>query len=373
MKKTIEILNKINTAKTEMKVLKDNGELDKAMNKVTEIENLKKEFKIEQIAEEEILNKVPDDLDNKNKDAAKPEMLKVYNKALRGLDLNEVENAMIEAPGDANGGEFLVPIEQIQRIIQFKNSLISLKTKCDVIPVSSPKGNMPVEFDTQDGLKTQKEMADINPSDIKFSNIDFAIEDYSDLVFVSNQFFNDSAYDISGIINKRFAKKAVITENAQIFNVLNQCTQLSGKDNMAINKALNVSLDPEVALQSEILTDQDGFNYLDSLTDKVGRPLLTESLAVPGAKEYKGKVITTVKNGAFEKTDGTIKFYVGMVEESVAFFDRQEITIAMSTDFAFNKRAKAFLVAERIDTKLKNPNGVIQVTITPAKAALPAA
>lgn len=362
MKKSIEILNKIKETKEEMIALKNEGKLDEAMTKVSEIENLKKELKIAEMEEEELVNSIENSNVGEIKDN-KPTVKEVMNKILRNRELTEIENAMIEKVGDANGGEFLVPIEQIKRILEYKKSLLPLKDKCDVIPVSSPKGTMPVQLITDDGLLNAEELADIQPSDIKFTELKYGVEDYSDLVFVSNQLLADSVYDITPIINKSFARKSVVTENKAIFSVLDQCTAITGKDSTALNQALNVGLDPANALRAEIITDQDGYNYLDQLTDKVGRPLLTDSLAVPGAKEYKGKVINVVRNGFITRDSKNFKFYVGVVEEAVAFFDREEMTIAVSTDFAFNKRAKAFLVAERFDTQLKDVNGVNVVTI----------
>lgn len=367
MKKTVEILNKIEKLKNEMTVLKDNGNIDSALEKVIEINNLKKELTIAEMEEEEIKleNKVEIE---QSKQETKPNSATVLNKALRGLQLTDVENAVIETAGDPNGGEFIVPIEQIQRIEEYKKTLVPLKNKCEVIPVVRPKGTLPVHLLTDDGLKKTDELAEVTPSDIKFTNITFSIEDYNDLIFVSNDIYNDTSYDLTGIINKSFARKAVKTENDLIIQVLNQCTPVTGTDNKAIELALNTVLDPANAQVAEIITDQDGYNYLDSLEDKIGRPLLTDSLAVPGAKEYRGKLITVLRNGAFTKTDGSFKFFVGNVEESVAFFDRQQMFVALSNDFAFNKKAKTFLVGERIDTQLKDPNGCSVVTITPATA-----
>lgn len=376
MKKTVEILNKINDAKNEMSILNKNGEVDKAMEKVAEIENLKKQFEIAKVEEEEILNKIPEDgITDKTSSQGrdKKDIVTVFNKALRGIQLDTVENAMIEQPGDANGGEYLVPFEQIQKINEIKKTLIPLKDKCEVIPVKLPKGSMPTMSATDDALKTSKEMSEISPSDILFGEIEYAVESYSDLIFVSNQFFNDTTYDITGIINKNFARKAVNAENAKIIEVLNKCTAIEGKTVKMINSALNTKLDPSIKTIAEIITDQDGFDYLDGLEDKIGRPLLKDSLAMPGSKEYDGKVITTMRNGSITKAPGTLVFYVGSVEEAVAFFDREEMTIALSNDFAFNKRAKTFLVDERFDVQPKDVNGVIKVTITPATTPTSAA
>lgn len=358
MKKTAEILNKIKETKEEMIALKNEGKIDEAMDKVAEIENLKKELKIAEVEEEQIKNSTTV-INNENKTSIKD----IVNKVLRNKTLTDIENAMVEKIGDPNGGEFLVPYELIEKIVEYKKSLLPLKEKCDVIPVTSSKGSIPIHLISDDGLLTTEELAEVQPTDIKFTELKYGVEEYSDLIFVSNQLLADSAFDITPIINKSFARKSVVSENRAIFGVLDKCTTITGKDNTAINQALNIGLDPVNALAAEIITDQDGYNFLDSLTDKVGRPLLTDSLAVPGAKEYKGKLINVVRNGFITKPAKTFKFYVGVLEEACAFFDRKAISIAVSNDFGFNKRAKAFLVTERFDTKVKDINGVNVVTI----------
>lgn len=356
MKKSVEILNQIKETKEEMIALKNEGKLDEAVVKVSEIENLKKELAIEEANEEEITNKaeVRDVINTEVKNK-----VEVLNKALRGI---EVENALVEKVGDVNGGEFLVPTELVERVAEYKRTLIPLKEKCDIIPVNSSKGSMPVSLLAEDGLKSADEMAEIVPSDMKFTEIKFGIEDYSDLVLVSNQLMMDSEFDITPVITKQFSRKAVKCENDLIFKVLDGCSAITGNDYTAIDNALNTILDPIVAMDSEIITDQDGMTYLASLRDKNDRPLLEDSLSVQGAKTFRGKNITVVRNGAFAKTG--LKFYVGSLEEAVAFFDREEMSIAISNDFAFNRKAKAFLVTERIDVQAKDVSALAVVTIS---------
>src|SRR5699024_2463819 len=97
-------------------------------------------------------------------------------------------------------------------------------------------------------------------------------------------------------VGRRFAKKAVRTENHDILTVLKTATKKSGADYKAIVTAINKDLDPAIAAGAIIITNQDGYDYLDQLEDGNGKPMLTDSLAHPGFKAFKGKTVVTMAN-----------------------------------------------------------------------------
>lgn len=360
MKGTLEIKNKISRLRNEMKSYAAEGDTDNALKIKNDIELLMKDYKIAEL-QETALGSIQNNAAPKGK--AIPDTIKVMNKLLRGQKLTKYENALVEQTGDVSGGEYLVPLEQIREIIQFKDTLISLKNKCEVIPVRTNKGTIPVEINENETLVETEELGNINPSDIQFGQLDYGINEYNALIFISNNFLADTIYNVSSIINKKFARRAVRTENKYILGILDQCTTTTGDDYKALIYAKTNNLDPANARVAEIITDQDGYNYLDTLTDKNGRPLLIDSLSKPGFKEFKGMPVTYLKNGDITRPSGQLQFYVGNVEQAVAFLDRKHYTINVSTQVAFIQRAKAYLVTERFDTQLKDPNAVIVVNI----------
>lgn len=138
-------------------------------------------------------------------------------------------------------------------------------------------------------------------------------------------------------------------------------------------------LENDIAISGNaiLVTNQDGYNHLDSLTDEQKRPLLTESVAMPGAKFYKGKQIVTVSNAKLPSREITTKdkdgndvkevlapYFVGDMKEFITFFDRKGYEIAVSTEAGFTKNATMLRVVERFDTKVIDAEAMKLVEIT---------
>jgi HK97 family phage major capsid protein len=64
----------------------------------------------------------------------------------------------------------------------------------------------------------------------------------------------------------------------------------------AIKNALNVTLDPAIAANAAILTNQDGYHWMDQQVDGNGRYLLQDDITQPGRKLFKGLPVYVVSN-----------------------------------------------------------------------------
>src|SRR5699024_9970863 len=115
-------------------------------------------------------------------------------------------------------------------------------------------------------------------------------------------------------ITNWIAKKHVVTKNSLILSILSSLSTKDLKDVKAIKKVLNVDLDPALSLSSTIITNQEGFNWLDEQDDTNSRPLLQEDITQPSKKLFKGRPNTVVSNRTLpSKETTTIKapFIVG--------------------------------------------------------------
>ena len=127
------------------------------------------------------------------------------------------------------------------------------------------------------------------------------------------------------------AKKHVITKNSLIIAILNAMAKKDLADIKAAKKVLNVDLDPAISLSSVILTNQDGFNWLDEQEDKNGRPLLQDDITQPGKKLFKGRRIEVVSNRMLPSTGTTTvkaPFIVGNFKELMVLFTRGKYELA---------------------------------------------
>ncbi|WP_392391795.1 phage major capsid protein, partial [Priestia megaterium] len=68
-------------------------------------------------------------------------------------------------------------------------------------------------------------------------------------------------------VAKWFVKKSVATRNALILKILDDLKKVEFKGLDDIKKTLNVTLDTAISAGAIIMTNQDGFKYLDQLKD----------------------------------------------------------------------------------------------------------
>ena len=360
LKKTLEeTMNKIETLRAENKV----NEVREALQ---EAKNLQEQIKVqEQIEADEAANFTGGEVMNK---IEKANELVAFNKAVLGKPLTEAESALVEKT-DADGG-YLVPREQKTQIEELKRTLIPLKQYCNVIPVGTMAGSMPLEVEASDALVDFDECTEMNQSSITFGQVTWKLKNKGDIIPISNVLLQDEKANLTNYVGRRFAKKAVRTENADIITELAKATAVEGADYTEIEKVLNIELDPAIAAGAIIVTDQDGFDYLDKLEDKQGRRLLTTDLKDETVKRFKGRQIVVLPNGSISKT-GTIDFFVGDMSEYLAFFDREVYEVATSKEAGFTKNTTYMRVIERYDVKVVDAKAMrhVKLTLAPVMAA----
>lgn len=363
MKRSVEIQNAIVDKKKQMAELKAKGDIEGAYALVAEINALRQELEVENALNEPELpfSDLGDDVKAGIKDK-KAAAVKALNKAIRGKGLTEAEAALIES-NDESGG-YLVPEEISTEIDELKRSLNSLKELCHIIPVTTKSGQNTVETESDGKLLDFDEMGEIEEGDITFSRVPWSIKDKGLLMPISNQLIRDEKANLMSYINRDFAKRAVRTENADILTVLKKAEVLDASDYKGINKALNVKLDSAIADNAVILTNQTGFDYLDTLEDANGRPLLVPDIAEPTILRYRGHRIVKVNDNEYTSDEGTMEFFVGDIASFVDFEDRQGYEIAMSEHAGFKTYSTLLRCVERYGVSVRDEKAGIRVVIS---------
>lgn len=351
--------NKLKDLRNKMEGLQAEGKIDEAHSMIKEVKDLEKAIEVQ----EELENTQTDNFDGQPiPTVVKADGVVAFNKAVLGKPLNEDEIGLVERVGEDGG--YLVPEEQRTQIEELKRQLIPLKQFCNVIPVGTLSGKMPLEVDANDKLTNFGELEEINQSTIKFGQVTWELKDYGDIIPISNTLLQDEKANLTNYVGRRFAKKAVRTENADILTLLATATKKTGTDYKRIITALNKDLDPAIAANAIIITNQDGYDYLDQLEDKNGKPLLTESLAHKGFKAFKGKTVVVMSNQHLTSPSGKLPYYVGDMETFMAFFDRNAYDMAVSKEAGFTKYATLMRVVERYDIKKIDSAAAVYVEIT---------
>lgn len=370
MLKSVEIKNKIVNIKNDMKALQEQGKLDEAHAKIELLNQARKELEIALEEEKEEFKNIVENGKEVGTPKADIDVNKVFNKLVMGKPVTDAEMEVynIGTPGQVEHtpekGGYLVPEEQANTLKELRRTQIALKDYCNVVPVNTMSGKFPVATDQKGLLTNFEELTEIGQSEITFAQQSWEVKDYGDIIPVSNTLLEDTNLPLVEIIGSNFIKKAVNTENAEILKLLKTVkTKVTGKDYEDIVTALNVKLDPAIASTAVVITNQSGFDYLDKLKDKEGRPLLTTDLSDPSRKLFKGKRVAVLTDEVLPQDAKKYPIYVGDLGEFTNFYDRKGVEIARSIEAGFTKNATLLRVIERFDVKVTDEEAMVYVTI----------
>ncbi|HGH7181600.1 TPA: phage major capsid protein [Bacillus luti] len=388
-KREQELRQKVADLKAKAEEFNNSGKYEDAKAKIEEAKNAKNELD-NYLAMNQI--KVPEPVNSqtgamppapvKNEDASYKE---VFMKAIRGQNLSHEESSIMQeykAALSENKGEdggYIVPEDITTTINQLKQTTDSLEQYVNVQPVSTNKGARTLEkraastpFAPLSEYGNPNAMKEI--SSPQFDRIPFAIDDYAGFLPVPNDLLSDTDQALEAYLRQWIAKKSVATRNYLILQEINKLTKVDLKDYNGLKTTLNVTLDPIFAASANIVTNQDGFNYLDQLEDKNGRPLLQPDPTNPTRKLFAGKPVIVLSNKTIA-TDGEGKapFIVGDLKEAIVLWDRQQLSIDMTKEGgnAWRSNTTEFRAIEREDVTLWDAEAVVygQIIVTPKTGA----
>lgn len=313
-------------------------------------------------------------------DDNKPEYKNVFMKAIRGQRLNTEEMEVLAANYIQNpqnklssntgaDGGYIIPEDITTDINELKKTVDSLEQYVNVQPVSTNKGARTLEkrADSTPFLKMSEYG---NPDAMKeiespqFDRLSYVIDDYAGFLPVPNDLLADTDQALEQYLRNWIAKKSKATRNSLILAKLNTLTKtvLTGNLVDGIKKTLNVSLDPVFSVGGKIFTNQDGFNYLDTLKDGQGKYLLEDDITSPSGKAISGRQVIVLSNKTIATTGGGLApFIVGDLNEAVVLWDRQQMSIDMTKEGgnAWRTNSTEFRAIEREDVTLWDSEAVV--------------
>lgn len=248
------------------------------------------------------------------------------------------EGGMTE--GTPADGGLIVPSDIQTMIHEQMRALNPLSVLFATENVSTNTGSRVMDTAPTKGFTKVAEMAAISKDDKPaFSKIEFTVEDYALIVPVSNDLLADTDQNLLAYLSRWMGKKAVLTENALLLTLL---TALDGSAApiaadgalKAIKTLVNTKLDPIFAAGASYLTNQSGFNFLDTLEDGNGRPLLQVNPADRTQYMVGGRAVHVVSDAVLPNKT-TAPLYVGDFKSFGTLFRRQPMEIA-STNIGGN-------------------------------------
>lgn len=406
IKAQIEVLNDEATKAFEAK------DLTGAENKIAEIENLEREYKVAEKLYNNNKEEVTDEVVNKVKTVDK---VTAFANAIK-----KVRNSMNETTGTDGG--YTVP-EDIQTDIEhLREAKFSLEQLVSVEAVSTMSGRRTYKKrSSQTGFSKVGEGQTIGAKATpQFDKIEYNIDKYAGILPVTNELFEDSDQNIYNELVTWIADESRVTRNKLILEQVNTNAKTDLVDLDGIKKALNVTLGQAFKATSKIVTNDDGIQYLDTLKDEKGQYLLSGNPqnpmkyvlsagattvpveAVPNAdltseniytkstdaSVVEGKVYYTLSgsdyvvvaeptgnpssSNYYEVTGSKVPFIIGDLKEGIKLFDRKKTNIMTSNVAAagelnaFEEDLTLFRAIEREDVVVRDKdafvNGYIELT-----------
>lgn len=390
------LLKKINDKKNAIKALVNEGKTKEAKEAKAELVDMQDRFNIlmdlEDDEDEDIKDQIDKDeakkAEGKDKAPSKKDIARAFvNRIVCGMrktKLNEKDQKIMDAmseKSDEDGG-FTVPQDIQTDIHELRRTDDDLEQYVNVEPVSTLSGSRVFEVDADstpwDDVDEGEEFGEEETPKLK--QIKYKIKKKGGILKVTRELLQDTAENILGFLNKWIAKKSRATRNAAILKKLAEITTgkevaISGYDDL--KDVFNVTLDPAIASSSIVLTNQSGFNYLDKIKDERGDYILQHDVTdkskmllfgVYPIKKVSNKVLKNVK----VKSDGSnvsaykYPIYMGDLKEAITLFDREKISIELSTEAGdlWAKDQTGIKVRDRFDVQAFDEEAVIKGEIT---------
>ena len=371
-KKMRELQAQITAKTAEAKTYMDgeNKDIVKANAILDEVDALQKEFETEERILKASKAGVPAEVPKTEEPAV--DSIKAFADAAR----HGFKAAMNE--GTPTDGGYTVPEDISTKINKLKENHFSLRGYIDHETVSTNAGARTYQTRAQQtGFVQVGEGGKITQTAApKFSRITYAIKKYAGYLPVTNELLADSDAAIANVITEWLAGESVATENAQILAKINEIEATALTNLNAIKKAVNVTLSAFKG-SITIFTNDDGIQYLDTLEDKNGRPLLSPDPTQPMELRLsigpRSIPVVQIPNEVLATGDGNkVPFIIGDLKEFLKEFDRAQLTIAQSTTAAigefnaFEEDMTLFRGIMRADFVTKDVKAIVRGEITVA-------
>jgi HK97 family phage major capsid protein len=386
-----ELLAKLDSMKTEVRSMLTEDKTDEAETRMNEVRALQKKIDVQRSLEDHEEGEKRDgkrvdgngEPEEKREDAElETEYRGIFLRALRRQPVSSDMRSIIEEyekravmneggtnPAIPDGDSTLIVPKDVQtQIHTVMRSMNDLSQYVSVESVSTLTGSRVLETDAamvpfalvdEYGVLAETD----NP---KFSPVSYSVKKRGGILPITNELIKDSDQNIVRYVTRWIGKKAVVTRNTLITDLLATMAKTAIADLKAIKKILNVTLDPAISQSAVILTNQDGYNWLDQLVDGQGRDLLRDDISQPGRKTLYGRPIAIASNRYMPTVVGKAPFVIGNLQELVVLFSRNFYELASTKEGgdAFKRDTTDLRTIMRDDIKFWDTGAAIFGEIT---------
>lgn len=377
------------------KAKKDNKNIEELRSIANEVKELKEKLDLELEMRANALPEVAEAVEmptEERKDDVDLEeaYTKVFTKVLRNNVTNEDRKLLedlekraqdvptatpyLQSKQDANGG-FIVPKDVSTQINEYKRTeQFDLSTLINVVQTSFTSGSRVFEK-----LAAQTAFANIDEWDKigdiaapEFEQKTYSMKSYAGILPIPRQLLQDTNAALMAHLAKFIARKSVFTRNTKIIEVLGTLAKRSKAVAVTddLKDILNVELDGVFANNATIITNQDGYNWLDKCKDENGNYLMQRDVVNGTGYTIFGHRVVVVPNSTLASTGKKAPLYIGDLKESVVLFDRgvYEITGTDIGGQSFQRNSYDIRIIDRFEVQKWDEAAVIATEIDTTKA-----
>lgn len=280
-------------------------------------------------------------------------------------------NAMKESV-DSDGG-FIVPRDISTKIETLLREKYSLKELVSSENVKTFEGARTFEVNSKhvpfDKVEEEAVFGDVAIP--KFTRINYKLSKFGGILKTSKELLEDSSENVMSYLMNWLTDKMVATYNGLILaeadRVLTGTTGIKSYDD--IKTILNTKIDPALKNDCVILTNQTGYNWLDTLKDKNDNYILKPLITDPSVQSVEGKFrIVVLSDDTLAVKAKKVPFYIGNFKEFIRVFERGVYSMEASevAGELWNKDLVGIKTRFRCDVKVVDDKAVVKGELTQA-------
>jgi len=367
-KKMINLNEQISNKRAEMAAFIAAKDVDNARKLKGEIELLNLEY----FTAEQEFNTEKANVENNGK-PKEPKKNEAMAQFLNLVRQPQMQNNMIS--GEDKLGGYTVPEDISTKVNQLLEAEDHLMQFITTTPVSTQSGERTFQRRNAGYIHkatTVSELAAIKLNKTpEFARLPWKVEKFADRYLASSEVLDDTDANLAAIMVEWLVNISRVTRNNIVRVVLQSTTQKDAFDGTIrrkelkttndIKKVANVELNKAFHNRTRYITNQDGFNLLDTLQYTDGRYVLQESVTDATQKILFNKPLHVVSNDDLPSTNGKAPLIIGDLKEGVNAFVRKGLQVRTSdiAGDAWVHDGVEWRVIERLDCRLRDAEAFV--------------
>lgn len=256
----------------------------------------------------------------------------------------------------------VIPKDIITPILNLKESSNNLAKLINRKTVSSNSGTYPIGTATNATLATKEELAELaNIDDPLVKGVEYKLQTRAGKIYLSQEIIDDSAVDIVGEVKAQLQRLVDNTDNTNLANVITKANnfQSATATNLDdVKKFKNTMLNPGLSLT--VVTNQSGFNYLDTLKDSEGRYMLQEDVTAQTGKSLFGIPVAELSDQQLPNQAGAFPIFIGDLSQCLFEAYKPQVITQWQE---FNAYSQGLSVVMRSDYQVIDKNSGVLITV----------